>query len=277
MKKMFVSGIVVMLFAACQPQNNAVQENASQTQPVAEENSQDYLMAATLFVQRAAEYQALCYQAYATATFRLQQSFKEVENPAVILDLDETVLDNSPYSGWQVMNNQPYSADTWAKWTDLAAAGEVPGAGAFLRFADSLGVTMFYVSNRDTAALEPTIRNMSDLNMPQLDHKHFLLMTNTSGKKERRQEVQDRGYNVVMLIGDNLGDFHEKWDKQEDNTRGVITENDRKKFGLEYIVLPNPIYGTWEGDIYEFNRSLNDAQRDSIRREVLKVAPIGGR
>lgn len=277
MKKMFVSGIVVMLFAACQPQNNAVQENASQTQPVAEENSQDYLMAATLFVQRAAEYQALCYQAYATATFRLQQSFKEVENPAVILDLDETVLDNSPYSGWQVMNNQPYSADTWAKWTDLAAAGEVPGAGAFLRFADSLGVTMFYVSNRDTAALEPTIRNMSDLNMPQLDHKHFLLMTNTSGKKERRQEVKDRGYNVVMLIGDNLGDFHEKWDKQEDNTRGVITENDRKKFGLEYIVLPNPIYGTWEGDIYEFNRSLNDAQRDSIRREVLKVAPIGGR
>lgn len=276
MKNLLITGIVAVVFAACQPHDNPATGQNQSPQESEDALSQDYLMAATLFVQQAAEYRALCYQAYATATLRLQQLMADsVLNPAVILDIDETVLDNSAYSAWQVMSDKPYSTETWAKWTDLAVAREVPGAGEFLRFADSLGVTLFYVSNRDTSTLDPTIKNMRELDIPQLDREQFMLRTNTSGKEDRRQAVKDLGYNVVMLIGDNLGDFHEKWDKQENNKRGNINTIDRTKFGVEYIVLPNPIYGTWEGEIYQFNREWSDAQRDSLRRDALVPAPLG--
>lgn len=235
--------------------------------------SQEYLTASTLFVQQSAEYRALCYQAFAAAEFQLVELLKQKPvNPAVVLDLDETVLDNSAYTAWQVVNDQPYSTETWALWTDLAKAPEVPGVGDFLRLADTLGVTLFYISNRDTSALNPTIENMRNLNLPQLIPSQFYLKTTTSDKAERRQAVEDAGHEVVMLIGDNLGDFHEKWDKKSVKERKSLTENDRDQFGKKYIVLPNPIYGTWEGALFDYNRNFNEAQKDSIRRSWLDPA-----
>ncbi len=238
--------------------------------------TQEYLLASTLFVQHSAEYKALCYQAFQTAQMRLEQIVANgPEKPAVVLDIDETVLDNSAYSAWQIERNQPYSPETWEKWTNLAVAREVPGAGEFLRYADSLGVTIFYISNRDSAALKPTIKNMAELNLPQLNEEQFLLKTTTSGKGERRAKVAEMGYEIVMLIGDNLGDFDERWDKQDNGKRGGIKFADRTRFGVEYIVLPNPIYGTWEGEIYHFKRDWTDEERDSLRHSALLPAPIG--
>jgi len=154
-------------------------------------------------------------------------------------------------------------------------AREVPGAGEFLRYADSLGVTIFYISNRDSAALKPTIKNMAELNLPQLKEEQFMLKTTTSGKGERRAKVAEMGYEIVMLIGDNLGDFDERWDKQSNGKRGEIKFADRTRFGVEYIVLPNPIYGTWEGEIYQFKRDWADDELDSLRHSALLPAPIG--
>lgn len=236
---------------------------------------QEYLMASTLFVQHSAEYQALCLQAYNVASDRLLKAVSDgAKKPAVVLDIDETILDNSAYSAWQVATDNPYSTETWALWTDLAAAPEVPGATAFLNLADSLGVALFYVSNRDTSALLPTIKNMADLGMPQLTQSQFYLKTTTSGKAERRKAIEEQGYNVVLFVGDNLGDFHESWDKESVAKRAELTVADQQEFGTKYIVLPNPIYGTWEGALYDFDRSWSDAQRDSLRRSWLNPAAI---
>lgn len=251
---------------------NCVEAPETDREPAAL-RSQEYLTASTLFVQQSAEYRALCYQAFAAAEFQLMELMKdEPKNPAVVLDLDETVLDNSAYTAWQVVNDHPYSTETWALWTDKADAPEVPGVGDFLSLADSLGVTLYYISNRDTSALIPTIDNMRNLNLPQLSPSHFYLKTTTSDKAERRRAVEEAGHEIVMLIGDNLGDFHEKWDKKSVKERRSLTENARDQFGKKYIVLPNPIYGTWEGALFEYNRNFNEAQKDSIRRSWLDPA-----
>lgn len=263
--------LTVIVLAGCQPkfeQNVQVTEEALIP-------TQEYLMAATLYVQHAAEYRALCYQAFEIAEWRLQEAIaKNPENSAVVLDLDETVLDNSAYSAWQVANDQPYSPESWELWTDMASAPEVPGAGDFLRMADSLGVSIFYISNRDTSALEPTMKNMMGLNLPQVEPDHFYLKSNTSDKSARRVAVEEKGYEIVLFIGDNLGDFHERWDKQSVETRAELADQFEEQFGEKYVVLPNPIYGTWEGAFYNYDWGLSDEQRDSTRHSMLEAAKI---
>lgn len=264
--------LAVLFIAACAPTQKKSESAPEEKSGARVENSQNYLSAASLFVTRSAEYRALCYQAFQTATWQLKVIAAQSPDAelAVVLDLDETVLDNSPYSAWQVSSGQPYSPESWAKWVNLAQAEAVPGASAFLHFADSLGVALFYISNRDSSALTATIANMQNLGLPQLDEDHFYLKTESSGKASRRQAVIDRGYTIALLIGDNLGDFHEQWDKSSTGDRTTMANAEADRFGQRYIVLPNPIYGSWEGALYNFDRSLSDAQRDSIRSQLLK-------
>lgn len=236
-------------------------------------NNQQYLLAATLFVQQSAEYNALCYQAYNIAKERITERLvntRSGDKPlAVVLDLDETVLDNSAYTAWQIVNNRPFSYETWARWTALGAAPEVPGAGDFLNFANDQGVSLFYVSNRDTAALMPTMENMLQLGHPQIEAEHFLLKTSTSDKTDRRSEIEKLGYDVIMFIGDNLGDFDARYDRQSNDHRRSLTEKDRNLFGINWIVLPNPLYGTWEGAIYNFDRDLSETEKTNLRMKAL--------
>lgn len=235
-------------------------------------NSQTHLTAAVLFTQHSGEYTALCYQAYASAKMQLPGAIAGVNKPAVVLDLDETVLDNSPYTAWQIRNDQPYAPETWDDWVNLAEAEEVPGAGSFLHFADSLGVHLMYISNRDTSQLAPTISNMESLGLPQLGGEHFLLKSTTSDKTERRDAVESSGYEIVMFIGDNLGDFTGEYDKpatNDERKRLAAEHNDR--FGRKYIVLPNTLYGTWEGALYNYNRDINNEERCRLRNAALRA------
>lgn len=238
----------------------------------------DYLTASTLWVQNSAEYKALCYQAYALATDQIAQRCAERDDNdapiAVVFDLDETVLDNSAYTGWQIANDQAYTPESWAKWTDLGAAPAVPGAVEFTRYADSLGVALFFISNRDVSALAPTQRNMEQLGIPQTEADRFYLKTNTSDKTARRDSVKALGYDIALYIGDALGDFDGKYDKASVADRAKGANDDRGLFGTRYIVLPNPVYGTWEGALYGYNRELSDEERAALRRKSLTVAPL---
>lgn len=264
--------LVAMLFAACDP----IQQD---TTIANEKASQEYLEAAVLFVQTAAEYRALCYQAYNAGEARLKaiadtaQSTKQL---AVVLDLDETVLDNSPYTAWQIEADLPYSKSTWAKWTDLASADLVPGAKRFLQVADSLGFGIFYISNRDTSALNGTWKNMGIYDLPQIDPDHFYLKTTTSDKTERRNAVRDRGYEIVLFAGDNLGDYDARWDKSPTAERAALTDDARADFGTKFLMLPGPLYGSWLASLYNYDWSLTEAQRDSLRKAALEVAGIRG-
>jgi 5'-nucleotidase (lipoprotein e(P4) family) len=269
MKSLSIPLIFLLAAAACTPSTKL-----STSAPVIP--SQVHLLQSTLFVQQAAEYDALCYQAYEVARQRLLNIINSgVEKPAVVLDLDETVLDNSPYTAWQITSNQTFTPETWAKWVDLAEAEAVPGAAAFLHFADSLGAAIFYISNRDENQLDATILNMKKLRLPQSTPSQFLLKQATSDKSSRREAVKSRGHDIVMLIGDNLGDFSEKWDKPattEDRKSDVSAQ--RSAFGNTFIVLPNPVYGTWEGAMQGYRRDYSPSQLDSLRRSALRPAKI---
>lgn len=261
--------LISLTLAACQQKGEQTSSEACTC------NTQSHLMAATLFTQQSAEYRALCYQAYATATMRLPLLAAGSENPAVVLDLDETVLDNSPYTAWQIVNDQPYGKETWAKWVDLAEAEAVPGAAEFLNFADSLGITLFYVSNRDSSQLQATMANMRELNLPQVSKEHFMLKTSTSDKTERREAVRKLGHDIAMLVGDNLGDFDHVWDKPATNEeRNDSAAKASGAFGKRYIVLPNTLYGTWEGAMYNYDYSISDAERCKLREGNLKAVEL---
>jgi len=235
-------------------------------------NSQDYLVHSTLYAQNAAEYKALCLQAYTLAKIKVSRAIESgLENPAVVLDLDETVLDNSPYTAWQIKSGNPYTPDTWSEWVASAEAQAVPGAVDFLQWADSTGVELFYVSNRSVNGLDPTIQNLKALDIPQADSTRIFLKTTTSDKSERREKVKATGVNVVLYIGDNLGDYSEIWDKPASpNERNEKLLEYKGDMGSKFVVLPNSLYGSWEGSVYNYDRSLNDRERDSLRRAHLR-------
>ncbi|HVF35279.1 MAG TPA: HAD family acid phosphatase [Candidatus Saccharimonadia bacterium] len=170
---------------------------------------------------------------------------------AVIVDVGETVLDNTPYQARQVRDHGPgYDPATWSKWVQERKARPLPGAVEFAKHAADAGVTMFYVTNRDAVDREATIDNLRAVGFP-LPHDGATLMVVdesrgwTGDKAIRRREV-DRTHRVVLLIGDNLGDF--LGGATADNaTRAALVAPHESWWGERWFMLPNPAYGSWEG------------------------------
>lgn len=257
---------LVLLLSGCKTTKNGVSPEGYTPQY----NSEEYILQATLFVQYASEYRALCFQAYNGAMSSLEHimmTSRFSKPPCVVLDIDETVLDNSPYSGEQVISGQPYSPATWKEWTALAEADTVPGVGTFLHFAKAKGAEIFYVSNRSVDELLPTVENLQDFGLPYADTNHVFLKTTTSNKQARRERILETNA-IAMLIGDNLNDLSEDFENLGTTDRQAITNRNRDQFGKHWIVLPNPIYGSWSSNIVP--RGLTPAQQDSVRHAAVK-------
>jgi len=228
---------------------------------------------ASLWQQRAAEYKALCFQAYNIARLRIDEAVKHKgKKPlAIVTDIDETLLDNSPEDARAAINNQDFDAKAWKNWTSKGIADTVPGAAAFFKYAAAKGVKVFYITNRDEDERPGTLKNLQHFNLPNADNAHLLLKTKTSSKEARRQEVLKK-YNIVLLCGDNLADFDLLYDNHPtEQSREANTQKLWKQFGGRYIVLPNPSYGDFEGALFKFNYKLSPAQKDSVIKSVLKV------
>lgn len=227
----------------------------------------------SLFQQRAAEYKALCFQAYNVAKLRIDQGVarQHVKPLAVVTDIDETLLDNSPEDARAAVNNQEFDAVAWKKWTAQAACDTVPGAPDFFKYAASKGVTVFYITNRDEDERPGTLKNLQRYNLPNADNAHLLLKGKSSSKESRRQQVLGN-YDIVLLCGDNLADFDMLYDNHPaEETRASTTRRLKEEFGNRYIILPNPSYGDWEGALFNFNYKLTPAQKDSVIKAKLKV------
>jgi 5'-nucleotidase (lipoprotein e(P4) family) len=226
-----------------------------------------------LWQQTAAEYRALCYQAFNIATLRLQEiPRKQLRNGniAIITDLDETILDNSYSEAKLIQTGKEHNYNTWKDWTKQSLATAVPGAVAFLQYAKQKGISIFYVSNRDTADLQVTLTNLKKLQLPDADSAHCLFLSNTSSKETRRQTIMV-SYNVVMLLGDNLNDFTSLFEKKNINDRFLETDKVQTEWGKKFIVLPNSTYGEWENALYNYQRNLSAAQKEAIRLALLKA------
>lgn len=237
-----------------------------------EQFPQTHLLMATLYMQQSAEYKALCMQTYSMAFQSLLSQLKgKPTMPAIVLDIDETILDNSPYTAWQIVNHQNYTPQTWKNWSSLSEAEAIPGAVEFLHKADSLGVYLWFISNRSQDELKATIANMLKLGIPQATPEHYMLKTNTSEKTARRDSVLKLGYTVLLYIGDNLADFEGIWDYGSNAERTEAVESRNSMLGKKYFLLPNPVYGTWEGAMYRYRRDFSHFQLDSIRMNLLRL------
>lgn len=228
-----------------------------------------------LYMQTAAEYRALCYQAYNTAKYQMEEMLEHNkrkarrEHWAIVTDLDETILDNSYEEARLIKANRDWNTKDWNYWVGQANATEVPGAGDFLRWAHNKGITIFYISNRDTSQVMSTMLNLQKLNLPDADTAHMLFLTNTSSKEARRQIVMTQ-HNIKMLMGDNLNDFMAVFEKKDIAARKAETDNQRDNWGVRFIVLPNAYYGEWENALYQYKRGLKPTERDAMRKELLK-------
>lgn len=227
---------------------------------------------AALWQQQSGEYKALCLQAYQLAALRLDQYLTAKGNKplAVVTDIDETVLDNSPYSVQQALAGKGYDDKSWMEWTAKAVADTVPGAPAFFKYAASKGVKVFYITNRAESERAATLKNLQQYNFPDADNQHLLLKTTTSGKEPRRQQVLQQ-YDIVMLFGDNLSDFSAIFDKKPFEERNAAALGAAPNFGSKFIVLPNPMYGDWEGALYNFQYKLSTQEKDSIMKSKLRT------
>lgn len=224
----------------------------------------------SLFHQRAAEYRALCLQGYNIAKVRIDNyAAQTVKTKAIITDIDETILDNSPYAVHQAYIGKEYDSPSWYEWTDKAAADTMPGAADFLKYAASKNIEIFYITNREQRERASTLKNLQHFNLPNADETHLLSKQTTSSKEARRQEVM-KAYEIVFLMGDNLADFSYLFDKKTEAERRINTDLSAAEFGKKFIVFPNANYGDWESSLYKYNYKLTQMQKDSVMRSVLK-------
>lgn len=265
--------LALMLAAGCtQSQKDEKVTEVAKTNPSA------YSTGAVLWQQHAAEYEALCYQAYNIGERRLDELVdvnKTYDKPlAVVMDIDETVLDNSSYNATLIKNKMLYSKKSWMEWTAMQSADLVPGALEFIQYARSKNVEVIFISNRMEAELDDTYQNIIDLGVDTVSKSNFYLKSTTSSKDERRAKVADM-YEVILFFGDNLGDFNGVFDDTTVIERKKHVKNFRPLFGDKLIILPNPMYGEWEGALYNHDFSTSSDFRDSLRMNALNIYSIG--
>lgn len=227
---------------------------------------------ALVWMQRSAEYRALCYQAFNIATNQLKKELaSDHDKPlAVVVDIDETILDNLPYQAWLVGKNQGYSSKTWQQWVKQNKATAVPGALSFLNFASENGVQVFYVTNRSDKVRQATLTNLKQLGFPNVVNSHLLMKTTSSNKEPRRDQIRAQ-YDVALYMGDNLGDFSHKFDGKNMQQRQQLADQYRPQWGSKYIMLPNPIYGTWDGATIHYQWGASAATKNKLRKEALHI------
>jgi acid phosphatase len=242
---------------------------------------------ATLWMQSAVEYQAAALGSYAQARHALasaladtainalplseqSQGFESLP-PAIITDADETLIDNSPFQARRIRDGGDFDPATWAAWSNERKARAIPGAVAFAQYAASRGVTIYYVTNRDHASeYQATADNLRALGFPLADDNSNLLLRGdprAPGKeKGERRRLVAKDHRVVLLLGDNLGDFL-------DGVGGDVAARENliapyaDWWGSRWIMLPNPSYGSWESAVL---KACGEQPATACKREALR-------
>lgn len=210
------------------------------------------LLMATLYQQTAAEAAALSIQSFNMAEIMIHAELQKEnidKKRAIITDIDETVLDNSPYEAKCILEGISYP-EAWDEWCNLSSAQPVPGALRFFNYVASKDIEIFYITNRKQHLQEVTLLNLKRKGFPFADADHILMRTTDNSKEPRRKKIMGE-YRVVLLLGDNLDDFTNAFEGKSLAEREEYVEKLRSSFGRRYIVFPNAMYGSWENAIYQ--------------------------
>ena len=229
-----------------------------------------------VWYQQSGEFRGLCYQAFNMAKLSLDKNLAAVKDSkkkkAIICDLDEALIDNSPFQAGLVDKDFGYSSAIWKEWCEAEKTEALPGAADFLNYVVQKGVEVFYISNRKVNVLEPTMRNLKKIGFPMVDKKHVLLKEKTSNKEPRRESVT-ADHEVLLLVGDNLNDFDKLFGK-ETSAQERMAKADKVKdlFGHKFIILPNPHYGDFEAAVYGGGKWYKKSaqERSEIRKANMK-------
>jgi len=244
---------------------------------------------ALVWFQSSVEYRLVAGQTWRSALVQLDKAIKTPDwdaltkddrdtlarglPPAIIVDIDETVLDNSPYEVRLLRAGKKYDAASSQQWVNEANATAVPGAVEFLQAAAHRDVEIFYVSNRDLPQTAATVDNLRKRGFPITDASQVLLhgtvvpgCEQTGSGKGCRRKFIGRTHRVLMLFGDQLGDLL---------TISTNTPEGREQavapylgwVGERWFVLPNPMYGSWLPALYDNQSDLPDSER---RRQILQ-------
>lgn len=235
---------------------------------VAESN----LLNSTLWVQHSTEYRVTAEQTYAQASERLRVAVRAPRRgvapeqtrdfqklpAAVVVDIDETILDNSAYEGRLIRDGGSFAAATWDPWIAEARAIAVPGAVAYVNEATRLGVRVFYVTNRSCRArpasaeacpqIDETLRNLRAVGIKSVKADDLMLSGENGWHAEkagRRADVAKR-YWIAQLVGDQLTDFLPELNNKPETERRAAAEAASRHWGNDWFLLANPMYGGWE-------------------------------
>ncbi|HVJ28629.1 MAG TPA: HAD family acid phosphatase [Vicinamibacterales bacterium] len=280
MNRFVLSTVLLLAAAGCAARSTAPAATAAATTATHEN------LNAVLWMQTAVEFEASAVQAYRLALLQLdtaladprwtaaieQQGDASSLPPAVIVDVDETVLDNSYYQARLIRDNRVFANDTWDLWVAEGRATAVPGALDFSQAAAKKGVTVFYVTNRMAKLEGATRQNLATLGFPLSDAVDTVLARGerpewAASEKGPRRAFIAGNYRILMLIGDDLGDFVV-------NAAGTPAERQSRTaaqsdwWGRRWIMIPNPTYGSWE-------RAVVAGAKDPVaaRRAALKYQP----
>lgn len=273
----------------------ATAEAAPAAAPEAADATANDNLNAVLWMQRSQEYRAITEQTYRSAADHLDKALKEANwdalvpeergndakglKPAVVLDVDETVLDNSPYQARLVRDGKEYDEVTWAQWVAEKKAKAIPGVVDFAKAANAKGVTLLYISNRAVHLKEATLANLRSEGLPVADDSVFLGLgtvvkdcEQNGSEKNCRRRLAGQKYRVLMQFGDQLGDFVEVT-ANTNEARDALQQQYHDWFGERWWMLPNPSYGGYEPAQFNNDYSQSRQARHDAKRAALDYAP----
>jgi 5'-nucleotidase (lipoprotein e(P4) family) len=247
----------------------------------------DDLLQATVWTQLSVEHDLVYREVYRNAREKLLRALHDKTwdalphdertgsvrglKPAVILDVDETVLDNSAYEARLIRNGTWYNDASFGMWAREEKARALPGALAFTRFADRHGVRVFYLTNRAKDLGAVTLANLRKLGFPV--HKNAFLGLGTyvkgceqiGSQKTCRRELIGRHYRVLMQFGDQVGDFVTILSNTPNGRRKAVAPY-MDWIGERWFVLPNPMYGSWEPALFDniWDQPATQRRKDKI-------------
>lgn len=263
---------ISITLAAAMP---ALGQSATSNDRIIENN----LMMAMAWKQTAAEFRALYHQGFNIARMRVEIALAQKQDDslplAIISDVDETLLLANDYWGYLITQGQDFFDDaSWDRWIEENRAVASPGALEFLNFCVSNSVEIFYVTNRDQGetTVQLAIENLTAVGFPLVDTAHMRVLRESSNKELVQQQIRE-DYEVVALLGDNLNDFARRYYSTDVDQRMSLMEQDKDRYGRDYILFPNPTDGHWIRAIFgESEPAASDENRDILRRAATSAA-----
>lgn len=262
--------------------NNAVANNVVANDVVAQEalkQKQQYQAETEtmglLWMRTSAEYRALAYQGYNVAMNAVKMAVTDPSHQrkplAIVLDADETVVDNTKLMGESIANgNGRFDAPWWRQAVHQGKSQAMPGAVEFLNEVHKQGVEIFYVSNRYAPVnLDVTIQNFKELGFPSVDKDHVLLFEKDSDKQPRFDMIAKKYY-VIVYMGDNAGDFPIGTKGKTLAERNSIIDAHKEDFGTIFVVFPNPAYGSWVSALAKGYQNLSPEEQKQVNNQYLQ-------